>query len=364
MNRKLLMASGAVAMALLVSGCDQARSQTTQAQPVSTYTVQDGDTLYDLTAIAKGDPELWREVVKQNPFLAESGRQFTKPDGTFVVVIRGGEQLRGLEELGINIPGKVATAIGKATFTGGQPATKPEPTWFERNWSWLIPFIGSLALIVLYGGYFLWQQYTRYRDPVSSGPAMVRGGVTDETVALTLTERGQNQARRFTIVGEIVRGKGYGEMMVAYRGGREERRLLDGQTVYRATVRFEGEAEDQVIYTLQGCGNDIRAGNRNVPGREFRFEPETLVHQAPEPTPEPEAVAPAPAPVPEPVEEPAPVVAPVATDIDRQPNLTIELRPADKPDGTAMVRVKGAATKDMAVTIYDDEVTVRFIPKG
>lgn len=357
MNRKLLMASGAVAMALLVSGCDQARSQTTPIA-VSTYTVQPGDTLYDLTAIAKGDPELWREVVKQNPFLNESGRQFTKPDGTFVVVIRGGEQLLGLEELGINIPGKVATAIGKATFTGGQPATKPEPTWFERN-SWLPLLLAALASIAL-----AWSilRQRRYHDPVGGGRPVIDGGLNDHSAMQRFERRSEDQ--RFTIR-TIERGRGYGEMMVSYKGGREERRLLNGETVYLATVRFEGRDADEQIYTLQGCGNDVRAGNRNRDGREFRFVADAVVHQAPEPTPEPEAVAPAPAPEPEPpVEEPAPVVAPVATDIDRQPNLTIELRPADKPDGTAMVRVKGAATKDMAVTIYDDEVTVRFIPKG
>ncbi|HEY0964205.1 MAG TPA: hypothetical protein VGE31_00200 [Candidatus Paceibacterota bacterium] len=357
MKKSILLASGAIAIALLVSGCDQARSQS-RPQPASVYEVEEGDNLYDLTAIAKGDPELWRDVLRYNPFLNEPGRQFTKPDGTFVVLIRPGEQLRGLDELGIETPRPAVFAPPPLTAQVAAPGNDSlGPNWFDKNWGWLLLALLTVAALT-------WTLLRRrrnrldreYRDPVGSGPAMVPGGVTDETVTRIFAERGRS--RDFTIIGDVVRGRGYGEMLVRYANRREERRLLDGQVVYQATVRFLGANVDEQVFMLQGCGNDIRFGVTNIPGKMFRFVADETVTPAPQPPPaEPEAVAPAP--TPEPELAPAPVAE--AEGPVRAPKLKIELRPADGDKGS-MVRVTGASTDFMTVELYEDELVLRHQP--
>ena len=366
-----MMASGAVALALLVSGCDQAKAQRgDNPERVSSYVVMPGDNLWELSRLKLGDGERWRTLEAQNPVLSEKWRYTTMANGGQRVHLEPGLVLHGLEEAGINLAAKVATPTDKVAFTGGQPAAKAEPTWFDKNWGWLL---GLLALTAVVAAGLLLRRRRReqrldreYRDPVGSGPAMITGGVTDETVAQTFAERGQTQARRFTIIGEVVRGLGYGEMLVSFRGGRQERKLLNGHSLYQATVLYEGETEPVEIFMLERCANDVRYGNSNVPGREFRFERLTSVAAAPQPpAPVPEAVAPEPESAPAPVAaaEP-PVEVSEAAAPERMPKLTIELRPADGEHQGSMIRVKGAGTNDLKVTVYEDEVTVRYYAPG
>ena len=65
-----------------------------------TYTVQNGDNLWNLAGAHLDSAKLWEQIYKDNPFLQEPGRRFQK-DGIVYVMIRPGERLVGLEKLGI-----------------------------------------------------------------------------------------------------------------------------------------------------------------------------------------------------------------------------------------------------------------------
>ena len=366
MNRKLLMASCAVALALMVSGCDQAKSQgVNNPERVLSYVVQDGDTVSGVALAKNGDGTQYSELAELNPYLKEPARN-VRSKGKYVILIYPGEIIRytdrkQLEEAGINL------APGAATDGSNAAPSKPltDPNWLERSWAWIV---GLLLLGgVLYLAYRWREAHRAYRDPVGSGPAMVKGGVTDETVAQTFAERGETQARRFTIVGEVVRGKGYGDMLIRFRDGREEHRLLNGHVLYRATVRYEDADADEQIFMLQGCGNDARNGVRYSPEETFRFKRDAVVALAPQPpATEPEAVASAPEPEPAPapvaaVEPPAPAALPEAEGSERTPKLKIELRPAEGDKGS-LVRITGASTEHMTVELFDDELVLRHQP--
>ena len=70
-----------------------------QSEPV--YTVQKGDTLWTLSGDYLGNPLKWGELLGLNPFLKEPGRQWLLPDHRLVVLIKPGEQLAGLEQIGV-----------------------------------------------------------------------------------------------------------------------------------------------------------------------------------------------------------------------------------------------------------------------
>lgn len=65
------------------------------------YRVKLDDTLWDLSATYHNDPLKWAEVVGANPFLKEKGRVITHLDGRVIVLIRPGEELAGLNRIGV-----------------------------------------------------------------------------------------------------------------------------------------------------------------------------------------------------------------------------------------------------------------------
>ena len=345
---KRFMLIPALALALAVPSSAQVFTQPS-VTAVSEYVVKPGDNLWRLAELRLNNPEEWRWILDQNPFLKQAGRQFTKNDGTFVVVIKSGETLKGLREVGVmpSIANSITVPPSNTVASVVEKTFQEKVSDFISDWWWLL-------LLLAGAGFIIWLLTQLGRDPVRSGPPQVTGGVSDDTVREQLARRG-NQ-RNFTLIaGTITRGRGYGRMMVSYHGGTELPRNLTGETVYRARARYhDGREED--VYMLQGCGNDVTYGGalyRLL--NNFRFEPEVEgLGEPAAPAPEPEVAAPL-----APILEPAP-----DEPSSDEAELKIELKPAETPDGTALVRVSGASTKDMVLTVNKNIVTLRFHPKG
>ncbi len=66
------------------------------------YVVKKGDCLWTLSGKFLNDPLRWREVYNANPFLLRPGRLFYR-NGLIIVLIKPGEQLKGLEKVGWKI---------------------------------------------------------------------------------------------------------------------------------------------------------------------------------------------------------------------------------------------------------------------
>lgn len=345
MKRFMLLTAAALAVAVPL-GAQVFTDPITSASPVSEYIVQPDDTLYDLANLKLRDPEKWRWLVQQNPILQEPGRVYDR-DGKTVALIRPGERLYGLEEVGVNIasPMPVTNNTGTSTVVSEKPKTGLAD-FVKDNWWWL-------ALIVLSALLLWWLRRELRKDPTESRAPQVPGGI-DSVEAARERFAQQGFRQHFTII-DTVPGYISGTMMVRYGDGTVRPRTLDRQRAYQATVRFE-DGRTESLYMLQACGNDLRYGGveRYAPGPRFNFTPDPVVAPAPEPVVE----AP-------PVQEEAALdltdVAPVTEVVDR-PELKMEFKPAEKPGDTAMVRVTGASTNDLVLSIVEDGFTLRFHP--
>jgi hypothetical protein len=242
--------------------------------------VRPGDSVWELGNVKLNNPNAWRWIIEQNPFLQEPGRQYTRADGTFMVLIHPGETLRGLEEVGVSL-NSVQNDIASNRYTPPAPQAVQKTfldsveDFIAKNWGWLLLLLGI--------GILVWLLRELSKDPVRSGPPQVTGGVNNQTVRDQFERRGPS--RGFTLLpGSIVRGRGYGRMIVSYHGGAEHPRNLNGETIYRARARFDDGREED-IFMLQGCGNDVRYGGAAYRLFDnFRFvEDEAVVEPSPEP---------------------------------------------------------------------------------
>lgn len=291
---KKVMWAMVILVLALTALAPQTKAQTSYG--VDVYVVQQDDNLYNLAGAHLGDPLKWGQVLGANPFLKEPGRVFEK-DGKTIVLIRPGEQLFGLQALGITPePIKVKEF---ATPTPSVQTAEGGINW----WKWIV--LGFLGLMLL-----AWLiEYLRRRrelgqNPVTSGPPIIAGGVQPNE-----TER-LDQAMRAAAVGEYVRlnpgverhtvrvervgpiesGLISGSGMVGYADRARPRTINPPQPGYRARFLFPDGREDNLM-SLQGCMNPCYYGE-GLSG--FTFEPTQQVL----PTPEPERPAPAPAPHP------------------------------------------------------------------
>lgn len=362
--RQLMLIAGSV-LALATATPALAQTPTVPAggctQP---YYVQEGDTLWALAQLKWQQPDLWRWLVKQNPMLGEAGRYRQAKDGREIVLIRPNEPLYCLEEAGVNLSNGTVTLnqnVLPTVVAGADDGfTNSDLGEFAKDWWWLV-------LLLAGGAFATWLLWQLRRDPVESGQPQVQGGVDDTTAHEAFVSRAW-VAGGFNIVpGSMVLGRGYGPMMVSYQGGKARPRRLNGDLVYRATVQHHRDRRQEVMYMLQGCGNDVTYGGfRYLPGADFRFVADQPLatpvaeEPAPEAAEEPTEVAPTapPAVVEEALVEATPTPAPEAS----EPELKIEFKPAETAEGTAMVRVKGAPTEDMVLTIGTDGFTLRFHP--
>lgn len=350
-------------LAVLLGGYPVAAQQT---DGEDVYVVQPGDSAWRVAGKTLKDGTLWRKVIEKNPFLKEKGR-ITRDvkTGWVMVMMHPGEELFGLRELGITGTSVSSTFVPESVTTAR--LTKAD---LERlNW-FLVALLVALAVAFWY--IFLCSR----RDPVSSGPAIVPGGVAPENAPARFQEmaarlhtyrtRSELSAQNFRVISSQA-GRMWGVLNVRYANGEETPRQLQGDRAYRAEVCFpDGKAE--TLYMLQGCGNDLRYGgiSRYIPGPEFRFEadPEPVV-EAPPAVPVAQPVVPqGPAVVAAGVqpngefvrEKDVPMVAPVA----ESPVVRFEIRSAT--DGKpAMVRMVGVdEAGDNSVDIKPGEVTFRY----
>jgi len=335
----------ALALALAVPAVGQVVPTVPSLGCTQPYYVQEGDNLWTLAEVRWRNPELWRWLVQQNPLLQEPGR-FIERDGREIILIRPGETLYCLEEAGINIGSSnvaPSTPVGQDTH----PSIWEEFTnWLGENWWWLL-------LLLLGGGFLLWLLRELAKDPVRSRAPQVTGGVSDQTVRDQFERRGTE--RNFTLVpGSIVRGRGYGRMMVSYYGGAERPRTLNGEPIYRATARYhDGREED--IYMLQGCGNDVTSGGAAYRLlSNFRFvEGEAVAESSTEPVMEAVTVPPA-----------APAEPTVDFDGELAPGtIQVSVQGPRSEGDKASLRVSGASLDGLSIQLSDRSLTVRWLPE-
>ena len=249
-----------------------------QSEPV--YTVQKGDTLWTLSGDYLGNPLKWGELLGLNPFLKEPGRQWLLPDHRLVVLIKPGEQLAGLEQIGVT-----AEALPLSELKAEAGISEP---FVYSGWFWAA---------ILAGAYALYRTRWRFENPITSGLPIIEGGIPPESPR-NVEERFQRIAeRRYgevnpganlsverpVRIGEIESGYLSGDGVVQYRDRRERRRMRH-DPAYRANFRFPDRREE-VLYFLQGCANDVTFYGTRYKG--FEWQSGETVAPAPQTVREP-----------------------------------------------------------------------------
>ncbi len=307
----------------VISAVAIAQSPTPNPSPTGTYTVQPGDTGWDLARRYYDNPLIWQRIVDMNPSLQEPGRVIEKGD-RIILRLKIGETLAGLERLGIDPP----KAVPVEQMVGSHPTPPPTPQAKVEEasgipwWGWIA--IALCALLIIGIGLTLWMmQRGRWgqaarateaqiarerelrRDPLNSGTPYVAGGIPVGDTARLTNFFDQQAARQFAErnpgierptpprrMGPIESGFIQGEGLVGYLGQTPQpRRIEQPLAAYRARYSFADGTEGELM-TLQGCMNPVAYGGDVYRG--FTFTPRTNVV----PTPEPERPAPAPVPHP------------------------------------------------------------------
>ncbi len=206
--------------------------------------------------------------------MKEQGRIYEK-GGKTIALIRPGEQLRGLVELGI-LPREVPFSELQVT---------PEPK--RSVWPYIL--LGLLIALAFSGLYRLRRIFS---DPATSGQPVIRGGLP-----ASRPRDVENQFQRIVEsriasgdpapqwIGPIEEGflSGYGR--VQYRD-RSEMKRLNREPAYRARFRFANGTEEDLFF-LQRCANDVvlyhtrYIGFRFEPGRQVVVEPLQTVTRTP-----------------------------------------------------------------------------------
>ena len=253
------------------------------------YEVQKGDTLWALSGQYLDDPLRWGELLDLNPYLKEPGRMYDRGDKGVVVIIRPGEELRGLMELGISVePISLSELKAEAGIS--------EPFFYDGRF-WFLAFL--VALLLLAWAYPFRNILWRFKNPITSGQPIVEGGIQPgsprnvEERFQRIAERRYGEinpssnlsAERPVRVGKIESGYLSGDGVVQYRDRREPRRLRR-EPAYRARFRFPNGNEEE-LYFLQGCANDVTFSGARYVG--FEWTSEQTVVPAPQPTQQPVA---------------------------------------------------------------------------
>lgn len=298
------------------------------AAQTSVYQVQSGDTGWELARQYYSDATTWQRIVDMNPFLQKPGRVFEQ-DGKIILLLKPGEELSGLERLNIAPPQAVPieqlVPAAKVTRAPNTVSTQEASGAGLSQENWLLMLLFGLLIVTIL--YFMFrdtvnnlvipsrrraiqQQREReremQRDPVTSGPAMVPGGIPptdtgrlqsffDEQAVASYARRNPTVDRttiRAQRIGPIETGTITGEGLVGYLGGQfRPRRITTPLQAYQARYRFP-DATEEVLQCLQACMNPVAFGGEVYRG--FTFTPATQAV----PTPEPVRPAPQPAPHP------------------------------------------------------------------
>lgn len=285
------------------------------------YKVQPGDTLWDLSAAYHNDPLKWAEVLGANPFLKEKGRVINHPDGRVIVLIRPGEELAGLNRIGVKAemipfaslwsaavsatPASVPVATtsaesGVIDMTVGKAKEAPFyqtpvlgiPLW-AVVFSAIIVVLSVVTLVLAIVCTMRKDGILPTRSAATAGPPIVLGGISvSQPVAIEdrfarIAERRygeRNPSADLSVaapqrVGEIESGFLSGRGRVQYRDHSETRRM-HREPAYRARFRFPDGTEEDLFF-LQPCANDVRFSGTRYSG--FQWEPERVVIASPMP---------------------------------------------------------------------------------
>ncbi|MCC7160621.1 hypothetical protein IT399_02800 [Candidatus Nomurabacteria bacterium] len=344
----------------------------TTSAPVPTYTIQPGDNLWVLSAEKLGNPRVWTSLVHKNPYLQEKGRIFSRGDKT-VVLLKPGEKLVGLEELGL-LPESLPISALQSPTTVSKPWPTPAPVVVEDTmgsklhwlsewlfWWILIPAIVAVLAFYLFGLFLSARDKRRERreeeqelsqDPVSSGPAVVPGGIEyTETARLESYFQDQASSQSHSInppvrISPIEEGVISGSGMVGYADRARRRRINPAQPGYRARFRFS-DGSERVLMSLQACMNPCTYGE-GLSG--FTFVPGRIAVPAPEPAPV--SVT------------PTRVTPSSPTDHPEEGVVRFELRKATAGQ-PAMVRITGVdETGDNTVELRSNVLIFRYTPRS
>lgn len=198
-----------------------------------TFKASDG---FDTTVVVEKNQSQWRIVQSLGGFIKNHGKIIPYPDPIDTAKVKGAD-----------IP------------EGG--TTVSDPSWWEKNAFWIkfwASVIGFMLLLLLF---YYWR--SQYKDPVTSGTPIIEGGVAPanafahmrevarrlfpgEDVDITEVEKGRLSVRR-----------GFVRFLNFLRG-----RIRTFQNVpgYRGRIIRNGELENEYIYFLEPCGNDVRRG--------------------------------------------------------------------------------------------------------
>lgn len=280
------------------------------------YKVQTNDNLWNLSATYLGDPLKWvTKVLDANPFLKEKGRMFRHHDGRMIVLIRPGEELAGLERIGVKAelipfsslwPALVPAQASVSTDSVSSPApAEANAVPFYRVlflgmplWQMVVMLL--IALSILYALYkFFYGTYRDgrifYRNPATAGAPIVQGGIPPSQSAMIenrferIAERHygeRNPSADLSVdrpqrISEILHGFLSGSGQVQYRD-RTETRRLNHEPAYSARFRFP-DGTEETLYFLEACANDVVF--RNVRYNGFIWELERMIVPVPKPQP-------------------------------------------------------------------------------
>lgn len=279
------------------------------------YVVQPGDTVYRFTGIYSSAQPEWKALVALHPFLAERGRAFVARDGRFIVIIKPGERVMALDQLGVNVePLPLDQLVSTAPQSGAVEETPVIPAGteaeggFEFPWGYLFGLLiiaGVFAVLFVNRDIFKRRASRRQReelerelarDPVTSGTPYVPGGIPptdtarlvsffDQQAAEAYAQRQPGVNRNTIIVErvgpiEAVTFSGEGEVGYLDQDNWRPRRFDPPRDGYQARYRFP-DATEQLLQCLQGCMNPVRFGGEVLRG--FTVTSRHVVVPAPEP---------------------------------------------------------------------------------
>lgn len=368
------------------------------------YTVSPGDTGWELARQYYRDATMWQRIVDMNPFLQQEGRVFEK-EGRIILLLKPGEQLVGLEKLGVAPP----KAMPISQLGLPQPPARVVEVPISTMPSWVGLLLAALLFAVVIATVALWvKRESRLRkeaadrerqedeqlkealnrqeiqrrherelnlNPITSGPAMVPGGIhANEPERLQSFFSAQATARyaernpgidRNTIrveqIGPIESGTINGEGEVGYLGGDWRPRRINppGINAYQGRFRFP-DGTEEVLQTLMGCMNPVRSGYGEVM-RGFTFTPREIVVPPSEPgttivaDPQPETTNVAP------ISPAAVLTSEVAQAEDGLVRIEVRQANSDQP---AMIRMSGVDDNaDMTVEVGRGNFLIRFRPR-
>ncbi len=357
--------------------------------PCNGYTVQTGDTAWQLAEKYHHDATSWRKWVwDANLQIHEPGRLFVNGQRITILILKPGECLQGLTNTGdIQKPAFVPPpAQPKAVHA---TASKPVVAsgWFDG----ILPLFWLLFAILAAIALALWLERNRARerakalnsnwndeyrraetaltdlareraarrsdrtvqdrvlemnrDPVNAGPPVIHGGVNNledaSTHLLDIAARQTGIPAAQLKIEQVTSGRVWGYRMVRFGDGRVEGFNHTGQRAFRGFARLPS-GKRKVVYFLRECGNDLSGMEDQKLNSNFCFVPDAV-----QPTETPVASAPVP--------QTAPAAAEPVVDAGPAPAVDSEhpfvlVQPA-RPGKPAMrVLHKGVGLSDVRVT--------------